>query len=153
GFESCCKYVDVIIHYSVIIKIFQNFTTYPHFMKIIELQIKNFRLLKDVHLSLDKQTTVIVGRNNSGKTSLTELTRRLLGDEAPSFRLEDFSLAVHDQFWDALKLYSEGASEDAVRESLPTIEVRFEVQYDVAATTLGALSEFIIDLDANSDKA
>lgn len=122
-------------------------------MKIKELQIKNFRLLKDVHLSLDKQTTVIVGRNNSGKTSLTELTRRLLGDKAPNFRLEDFSLAVHDQFWDALKLYSEGAKEDTVRAALPTIEVRFEVKYDVAATTLGALSEFIIDLDATSDKA
>lgn len=42
-------------------------------MLIKELEVKNFRLLKDVKLSLDPETTVIAGRNNSGKTSLTEI--------------------------------------------------------------------------------
>jgi Predicted ATP-dependent endonuclease of the OLD family len=42
-------------------------------MKIKTIQIQNFRLLKNVTLSLEDNTTVIVGRNNSGKTSLTEV--------------------------------------------------------------------------------
>jgi putative ATP-dependent endonuclease of the OLD family len=46
-------------------------------MPIQKIEIKNFRLLNEVELSLEKRTTVIVGRNNSGKTSLTELFRRL----------------------------------------------------------------------------
>lgn len=122
-------------------------------MKITQLQIKNFRLLNDVTLSLDPQTTVIVGRNNSGKTSLTELTRRLLGDKAPHFRLEDFSLAVHEHFWQAFKLFSESAEENVVREALPNISVILKVKYDVDAPSLGALSEFVIDVDESSDVA
>ena len=47
-------------------------------MNITSTKIKNFRLLSDVELALEKETTVIVGRNNSGKTSLTEVIRRFL---------------------------------------------------------------------------
>jgi predicted ATP-dependent endonuclease of OLD family len=46
-------------------------------MRITRVAIRNFRLLEKVELSFDENTTVIVGRNNSGKTSLTELFRRL----------------------------------------------------------------------------
>ena len=60
-------------------------------MQLRNLVVKNFRLLHDAGLILEKQTTVIVGRNNSGKTSLTEVMKRLLEDSNPSFRLEDFS--------------------------------------------------------------
>ena len=61
-------------------------------MYIHSVNISNFRLLDNVSLCFDERTTVIVGRNNSGKTSLTELFRRLLSDKKPSFQLEDFSL-------------------------------------------------------------
>ena len=47
-------------------------------MKVTQISIKNFRLLEDVELCLEDGATVIVGRNTSGKTSLTELFRRLL---------------------------------------------------------------------------
>lgn len=36
-------------------------------MRIHQVEIKNFRLLADAELVLEEQTTVIVGRNNSGK--------------------------------------------------------------------------------------
>ena len=68
-------------------------------MHIHKIDIKNFRLLEKVDLILEERTTVIVGRNNSGKTSLTELFRRLLSDKSPTFRLEDFSLSVHQNSW------------------------------------------------------
>lgn len=68
-------------------------------MHIHKVEIKNFRLLTKVELLFEEKTTVIVGRNNSGKTSLTKLFRRLLGDSTPTFRLEDFSLSAHESFW------------------------------------------------------
>lgn len=122
-------------------------------MRIEQINIKNFRLLRDVILTLDAGTTVVVGRNNSGKTSLTELTRRLLGDKSPSFRLEDFSLCVHEDFWTAFGLHTHGGNDAAVRAILPTIGVVMHVNYDPAATDLGPLSDFVIDLDPASNKA
>jgi predicted ATP-dependent endonuclease of OLD family len=122
-------------------------------MNINKVEIKHFRLLEDVSLSLEKQTTVIVGRNNSGKTSLTELFRRLLSDMAPTFRLEDFSLLVHEQFWDAYVLKFKGGNEEEIRKTLPFIEVKLTVRYDKAATTLGPLSEFVIDLNLDCTEA
>ncbi len=122
-------------------------------MTIREIDIKNFRLLRDASLSLNEETTVIVGRNNSGKTSLTELTRRLLGDKSPNFRLEDFSLCVHKDFWNAFKVKHDGGNDEEIRAALPTIEVQLRVQYDKAAPSLGALSDFIIDLDPDSNEA
>ena len=72
-------------------------------MLIHQVAIKNFRLLADVDLVLEDQTTVIVGRNNSGKTSLSEVMRRLLADGSAAFQLEDFSSACYDHFCEALK--------------------------------------------------
>lgn len=116
-------------------------------MRIRKIEVKGFRLLKDVSISLEEQTTVIVGRNNSGKTSLTEIFRRLLSDKAPTFLLEDFSLSLHQQFWNAFQLKKSGAEEVKVREALPTISVEITVSYSKDEPALGALSAFIIDLD------
>ena len=122
-------------------------------MRLAEARLKNFRLLKDAATAIDPNTTVIVGRNNSGKTSLTELFRRLLSGGAPSFALEDFSLSAHDQFWEAYQLFCGGADEDAVRAALPAIEIRLTIEYDSADADLGALSDFVIDLDLASTTA
>lgn len=99
-------------------------------MYVKYIKVKNFRLLRDMELNLDKKTTLIVGRNNSGKTSLTELFRRLLTkDEAPRFRLEDFSLGVLEQFWEARKLRKAEAKEEEIRKALPAIGVVMTVDY------------------------
>lgn len=115
-------------------------------MQLKNIAVKNFRLLHDAGLILEKQTTVIVGRNNSGKTSLTEVMKRLLGDSNPSFRLEDFSFATHQSFWNAFVAAAQGANDPDVRKALPTIEVQLTFGYE-AGEALGTLNEFVIDLD------
>lgn len=122
-------------------------------MYIQRIQIRNFRLLRDVRLSLEKRTTVIVGRNNSGKTSLTEVFRRLLQENAPSFQLEDFSLAAHEDFWKSFLLHHDAHQESEVRAVLPTIEVTLVVAYDKTAPNLGALGDFVIDLNEKCSEA
>jgi putative ATP-dependent endonuclease of OLD family len=122
-------------------------------MYIHKIDIKNFRLLTSVDLFLEERTTVIVGRNNSGKTSLTELFRRLLTDNTPSFRFEDFSLSAHENFWKAFLLKREGRTEDEIREALPIIEVRLTIDYGKNESDLGLLSEFIIDLNPSCSEA
>jgi putative ATP-dependent endonuclease of OLD family len=123
-------------------------------MYIHKIVIKNFRLLQDVELLLEKKTTVIVGRNNSGKTSLTELFRRLLSDQVPKFCLEDFSLGVHEQFWSAFNLYRGGERKDSeLRKVLPSIEVKIAIDYQDNDAELGLPSDFIIDIDDNCTTA
>lgn len=116
-------------------------------MRIHHVKIKNFRLLADVELVLEEQTTVIVGRNNSGKTSLSEVMRRLLTDSSAAFQLEDFSSACYDDFCTALDARNQGLEDDAVRALVPAIEFRLRCRYDPAQPELGPLSPFVIDLD------
>ncbi|WP_330958632.1 AAA family ATPase [Burkholderia thailandensis] len=42
-------------------------------MRIAKIKVEGFRLLQDVEIMLESNSTVIVGRNNSGKTSLTDI--------------------------------------------------------------------------------
>jgi len=56
------------------------------------VEVCNFRRLACTRLDLDEETTVLVGANNSGKTSLLTVLRNFLGD-VPGFRPYDLSLS------------------------------------------------------------
>lgn len=116
-------------------------------MQLHHVEIKNFRLLADVNLALEKLTTVIVGRNNSGKTSFSEVLRRMLSDGNSLFQLEDFSSASYDGFCEAFNEFRNQSDDAVIRSRIPQIELRLTFQYDPAAATLGPLSPFVIDLD------
>lgn len=115
-------------------------------MHLKQIEVKNFRLLYDAKLLLENRTTVIVGRNNSGKTSLTEVMKRLLSDASPSFSLEDFSFCCYDDFWNSYLRKSEGEGEAEIRKILPAIEVRLRFSYE-EDEHLGLLSELVVDLE------
>ncbi|GAA5542232.1 ATP-dependent endonuclease [Brucella sp. NBRC 113783] len=116
-------------------------------MKLHNVKIENFRLLQDVEIGFEDRTTLIVGRNNSGKTSIAELFRRLLSEKTLTFRLEDFSLGCHEKFWNAFEAFSAGAEVSDVLDTLPVIRITIDVSYDVDMPDLGALGDCIIDLN------
>ena len=121
-------------------------------MRITSISIKNFRLLANVELGLENLTTVIVGRNNSGKTSMSEAFRRFLEYEKPIFQLEDFSSACYDCFCEAYGKHMAKTDEADVRRILPAIELRLTMEYDVNKP-INLLSPFIIDVDDASNTA
>jgi putative ATP-dependent endonuclease of OLD family len=121
-------------------------------MQLRKIETKNFRLLHDVSLLLEKKTTVIVGRNNCGKTSLTEVLKRVLEDGTVSFRLEDFSFSAHAGFWEAFKANIEEKGEEEIRQLLPTISVRLTFKYDTDEL-LGTVGKFVIDTDPDCTEA
>lgn len=118
-------------------------------MRIESVKVTNFRLLRDTEITLDEKTTVIVGRNNSGKTSFTEVFRRLLSDASAKFKLEDFSIPILENFWNAFILMKVGKEDQVIREVLPYIQITLTLKYDIT-DNLGPLGEFVIDLDPNS---
>lgn len=121
-------------------------------MHIHKVTVRNFRLLTDVELVLEDQTTLIVGRNNSGKTSLSEAIRRFLVDQNPKFQIEDFSNAAYDDFCEALMAKNAGGQDDEVRALIPSIELRLLFRYNPEQPALGPLSDFVIDLDPDCNE-
>jgi predicted ATP-dependent endonuclease of OLD family len=117
-------------------------------MHIQKIRIEGFRLLEDVEIMLEQTPTVIVGRNNSGKTSLTDVFDRFAGEAGPRFRLEDFSAGIRTKFKDAKSLRDAGAAPEDVLSALPKIAITLTFTYGVEIADLGPLSPFIIDLDA-----
>ncbi len=67
-------------------------STLPPPIRLACAEVGNFRRLAQARLDFDDCTTVLVGANNSGKTSLLILLRNFLG-ESPGFRAFDISLS------------------------------------------------------------
>ncbi|HVT62829.1 MAG TPA: ATP-binding protein, partial [Legionellaceae bacterium] len=61
-------------------------------MQIQFIEIQNFRKLKSIRIDFDKQTTVFVGANNSGKTSAMVALGHFLIDNS-RFTTNDFTLS------------------------------------------------------------
>ncbi|MBN8945279.1 MAG: ATP-dependent endonuclease [Rhizobiales bacterium] len=122
-------------------------------MQIEKITVEGFRLLRNVEIMLEAKSTVIVGRNNSGKTSLTDVFDRFAGEDGARFRLEDFSAGARAKFLEAKALREGGAQPDVVLAALPKIAATLTFAYEQAAPDLGPLPPFIIDLDPGSSIA
>jgi predicted ATPase len=121
-------------------------------MRIERIRVEGFRLLENVEILFEPTSTVIVGRNNSGKTSLTDVFDRFAGDNGPKFRLEDFSAGIRSKFLEAREKRVAGDAPEGILAVLPTISVTLTFRYD-PAEELGPLSPFVIDLDPNTTTA
>lgn len=127
-------------------------------MKITNVNIKNFRLLEDVNISLDDKISLIVGRNNSGKTSVIEVFNNFFSYENTAFVFEDFSISSHLNFNETLDKYKEYSAAKIGKEKddleveyknlLPSIDLDIYIEYNASDDgKLGSLSEFIMDLN------
>ncbi|QBR32586.1 MULTISPECIES: AAA family ATPase [Pseudomonas] len=61
-------------------------------MRIQHVEISNFRKLLSVRIDFANETTLLVGANNSGKSSAMLALRRFLVSKASAFRLQDLTL-------------------------------------------------------------
>lgn len=133
-------------------------------MKATHVHIDNFRLLEDADIALDDATTMIVGRNNSGKTSVVEVFRKLVKADGSPFTFDDLSLPTHPKFEEALAAYDKHVAAhdagnleeaDSYRDAisdLPAIELTITIKYE-AADDISALAPFILDLDPGRSDA
>lgn len=127
-------------------------------MRIAKIEVKNFRLLEHSCVSLD-EITLLVGRNNSGKTSLIDIFCKFLSVDKARFKFEDFSIHSHEKFkqsleiWNGLKaLKISGSEEDMgnkekeLRKAIPVIGINLFIEYQ-ETDNLASLAPFIMDLD------
>lgn len=128
-------------------------------MRLTYAHVRNFRALEDVRVDIDSVTTLIVGRNNSGKTSLVDIFHKFFKSDRFGFVLEDIPASKIGDIANAISRYSvseekraEGdieSSEKLFHEAvsmLPAISLTLGIEYD-ENDDLAALSEVILDLD------
>ncbi|MFH6960648.1 ATP-dependent endonuclease [Flavobacterium aquidurense] len=131
-------------------------------MKIKKISVTNFRLLDDIVINIEDDITLIVGKNNTGKTSLFEVIN-LFFDTKNRISFHDFSLNSHDVFESCYEKYQKelliekeddkrDEIEKAIIAKMPKITLKVQVEYDKKRDSLVNISDFISDLDdAKSD--
>jgi predicted ATP-dependent endonuclease of OLD family len=86
-------------------------------MQIAFVEIQNFRKLKSVRIDLSEKTTLLVGANNSGKTSAMLALGHFLIASRRRFATNDFTLSN----WRTINSIGSAWSEDQIEEPLTTL--------------------------------
>ena len=119
-------------------------------MYLKKLEIKNFRLWKDTIIELEEKSTVIVGKNNTGKTSFMDLMLLFVKNQSPSF--DDYPLEERENLYKQIQKYlNQEINFDNLSSSflLPSAKMYIDYSLENEDESLGFLSPFIIDTDAS----
>lgn len=116
-------------------------------MNISKIQVKNYRLLKDMTIDLERDLSLIIGKNNCGKTSLLSLLNKFIGNksETNSFSYDDINI-------DLKKILFNTISEDKIIwDNIETkgISLLIYIEYD-DKDDLTNISQLMLDLDPDN---
>lgn len=120
-------------------------------MRLSKIKIKNYRLIIDAELDVDAKTTLIVGRNNTAKTSCNSCINTVL--EGTDFSYNDYPMSKRENLRNLfLRFMEKQLSYADLCKNIETISIEFVVDYslDDPEVKLGALSPFIIDVDVDT---
>ncbi|ARN77038.1 hypothetical protein BST97_02930 [Nonlabens spongiae] len=114
-------------------------------MQITKLEIENFRLLKGFSIDLEKELSLVIGKNNTGKTSILSILDKFL-NEKNKFTYDDFNIDFKKELEELIKL------SDAPEEFLPKgIKLKIFIDYD-DKDDLSNVSRILMDLDPANNK-
>ncbi len=123
-------------------------------MKLIKANINNFRLLHNVEITFDHKATSIVGKNNTGKTSLSSIFRIFLNEN--KFPFDDFSLKSHNRFINTYKYYQNITEETKelklkrIQKIIPKIQLCLIIEYD-EKDNWANLKPYFINLEESNE--
>jgi len=123
-------------------------------MFLSKVKFENYRLLSSAELDVDKKMTLLVGRNNTAKTSCLKCIEKVITGK--SFSYNDYPLSKRK---DLLRLTTQFMGKEISFEEftkrIPKMAVEFMIDYsaDGPEDNLGALSPFIIDVDEDTTTA
>ncbi len=109
-------------------------------MKIKEIDIKNFRKLKDVSIKLEDTMSLIIGKNNVGKTSVLTLLEKFLLNDKNNFSYDDFSISARESFE---KRFS---NDEFTNNEIFEISMLLNIKID-ENDSLKNINEFFMDLN------
>lgn len=113
-------------------------------MKLESVQVRSFRMLKEMDVDLESVLSLVIGKNNSGKTSFLAILQKFLSENKPEFAFEDFSIETQQSI-----LALEGSNitpEDYFEIGL---SLKLYIAYE-KTDNLGAASALLLDLDIDN---
>ena len=118
-------------------------------MRVSSIYIDGYRRFKAQKIRFEDNATILAGANNSGKTSLIDLLRVVLGGEG-SLRAEDLSASARFEWFMALvgaaidgeDQFHAFAERETLLEIAPSIEVRLEVKYDPTTDDIRQFADY-----------
>lgn len=117
-------------------------------MKVQKVKVQNFRLLEDFELDFREDISLIVGKNNCGKTSVITIIDKLLGDGDSSFNWNDFNLNFQKSFYK--KVQNDDDSGDGNFYNIEGIKMQVFVEYD-REDNFSNIQNFMMDLDSDNN--
>lgn len=125
-------------------------------MKLTKVIIRNYRRLLYSEIEIDSKTTLVVGRNNTAKTSLLVCLKTILDEKSTAFSFNDYPLSKREGLYSCIESFMHNKiTFEEMCKKIETISVLFVVDYSIEDSDdpLGALSPFIIDLDYDTTQA
>lgn len=113
-------------------------------MKIIKIEIENFRLLKIFSIDLEKELSLVIGKNNTGKTSILSVLDKFLNEKS-KFSYDDLNIDFKNELEGLIK------SGDVPDEFLPKgIKLKIYIEYN-ETDDLSNVSRVLMDLDPDNN--
>ena len=112
-------------------------------MKIERIKVKNFRSLKNFSIDLEEELSLIVGKNNVGKTSVIEILNKFLNLNKNIIESEDFNIEY-------VKELESHISDNKYEFNNQGIKLLIFIKYN-ERDNLSNISKFLTTLDENFD--
>lgn len=117
-------------------------------MFLSKITVQNFRLLKEFSIDLEKELSLIIGKNNSGKTSLLYLLDKIFHwrDKGGCIHIDDFNLDYKKSLVDML-VKDEVIDEKEYQEDGVRLRLYIKYNDDDDLSNVGLI---MMDLDENN---
>lgn len=113
-------------------------------MKIKKIEVENFRLLKDFSIDLEDELSLVIGKNNTGKTSILTILDKFL-NEKNKFSYDDFNIDFKNEL-EGLLLSAE-TPPDFLDKG---VKLKLFIDYN-EADDLSNVSRVLMDLDPDNN--
>lgn len=116
-------------------------------MKLFKIEVHNFRLLKEFCLDIEDTLSLIIGKNNTGKTSILSVLNKFINyTEKNKFTFDDFNLDFKKELITFLE------SNDIIEEDdfqVKGLKLRLFIEY-FDEDDLSNISDIMMDLDPDN---
>lgn len=115
-------------------------------MVLKEIAVENFRLLKDFKLELKDELSLIIGKNNCGKTSVLVILDKMLNSSEITW--EDVSLERQKELYDEINEFNGDVQEG--NKFIEAIKLQLYIEYS-DIDSYENIQNFIMDLDPENN--